>query len=37
MAQLVKHLALDFSSGYDLRVVRGSPVLGYALSEEEPA
>ena len=28
MAQLVKHLTLDFGSGHDLRVVRLSSVLG---------
>ena len=28
MAQLVKCLTLDFSSGHDLRVVRLSPTLG---------
>ena len=27
MAQLVKHLTLDFSSGQDLRVLRSSPML----------
>ena len=32
VAQLVKHLTLDLSSGLDLRVVSSSPVLGYALS-----
>ena len=37
MAQLVKHLtldSLDFGSGYDLRVVRLSPVLGSTLGME---
>ena len=28
VAQLVKHLTHDFSSGLDLRVVRSSPTLG---------
>ena len=28
MAQLVKHLTLDLSSGLDLRVMSSSPVLG---------
>ena len=28
MAQLVEHLTLDFGSGYDLVVVRLSPVSG---------
>ena len=31
MAQWVKHLTLDFSSGHDLRVLRSSPMLGSAL------
>ena len=32
MAQLVKHLILDFMSGHDLRVVRSSPTSDSALS-----
>ena len=31
MAQLVKHLILDFSSGLNLGVMSSSPVLGSAL------
>ena len=31
VAQLVKHLALNFSSGHDLRIVRSNPVSGSAL------
>lgn len=31
MAQSVKHLALDFGSGHDLRVVGSSPVTGSTL------
>ena len=34
MAQSVKHQALDFGSGHDLRVVRSSPVLDSVLGEE---
>ena len=34
VAQLVKQLTLDFGSGHDLRVVRSSPTLGFALSME---
>ena len=34
MAQSVKHLALDFRSGHDLRVVRLSPGSGSALGVE---
>ena len=34
MAQLVKHLTLDFGSGHDLRVVQWSPMLGSVLGEE---
>ena len=38
MANLVKHLALDFGSGHDLRVITSSPVsasmLGVDLAEE---
>ena len=34
VAQLVKHLTLDFSPGHDLMVVRSSPVLGSMLSVE---
>ena len=34
VAQSVKHLALDFGSGHDLRVVRLSPVLGSMFSRE---
>ena len=38
VAQLVKHLTLDFGSGHDLGVmilaVRSSPMLGSALSQE---
>ena len=32
MAQLVKHMTLDFSSGHDFRVMRLSPELGSVLS-----
>ena len=28
VAQLVKHLILDFGSGHDLRVLRSRPVMG---------
>ena len=31
MAQSVKHLALDFGPGHDLRVVKLSPALGPVL------
>ena len=34
VAQLVEHLALGFSSGHDLRVLRSSPVSGSMLSME---
>ena len=34
MAQSVKHLSLDFSSGHDLSVLRRSPALGSALAME---
>ena len=34
MAQLFKHLILDFGSGHDLRIVRSSPELGSMLSRE---
>ena len=34
MAQPVKHLTLDLTSGHDLSVVRSSPVSGSALSIE---
>ena len=34
VAQSVKHLTLDLSSGHDLRVVRSSPGLGSVLSME---
>ena len=34
VAQSVKSLTLDFSSGHDLTVVRLSPVSGSALSVE---
>jgi len=30
----VRLLTLDFSSGYDLKVVRSSPALGYTLGME---
>ena len=36
VAQLVKHLNLNFSSGHDLRVVRSSPKLGSMLGVELP-
>ena len=36
MAQSVKHLTLDFSSGHDLTVVRSSLLLGFTL-DIEPA
>lgn len=32
VAQLEKHLTLDFGSGYDLRVVGSSPMPGSSLS-----
>ena len=32
MAQLVKHLSLDFCSGHDVIVLRLSPTLGSALT-----
>ena len=34
MAQLVKHLILDFGSGHDLRVMGSSPGLGPVLSRD---
>ena len=34
VTQWVKYLTLDFGSGHDLRVVRSSPTLGYALGME---
>jgi len=34
MAQLVKHLTLDFNSDHDLRVLRSSPRAGFMLSRE---
>ena len=34
VAQSVKNLTLDFSSGHDLRVVRWSPMSGSALGME---
>ena len=34
VTKLVKHLILGFGSGYDLRVVRLSPILGSTLSNE---
>jgi len=34
VAQLVKHRTLDVGSGYDLRVVRSSPLWGSVLSME---
>ena len=34
VAQSVKHLTLDFSSGHDLRVVRPSPALDSVLGME---
>ena len=34
MAQSVEHLALDFSSGHDLGVVRMSSVVGSVLNGE---
>ena len=34
VAQLVKHLALNFGSGHDLRVVKSSPVSGSRLCVE---
>ena len=34
VAQLIEHLALDFGSGHDPRVVGSSPVSGSALSVE---
>lgn len=36
MAQLVKHLTLDLSSGLDLRVVSSGPMLGFMLGVVEP-
>ena len=34
MAQSVRHPALDFGSGHDLRVMRSSPMLASARSME---
>ena len=34
VAQLVKHLTLDLSSGLDLRVVSSNPLLGSTLGME---
>ena len=34
MAQLVKHMTLDLSSGLDLRVMSPSTILGYMLGME---
>ena len=34
VAQLVKRLTLDFSSGFDLRVVSSSPGLDFTLGGE---
>ena len=34
MAQSVEHLTFDFSSGYDLRVVRSSPTSDSVLGVE---
>ena len=34
MAQLLKYLTLDLSSGHDLRVVRSSSALGSASGSE---
>ena len=34
VAQLVKHLTLDFGSGHDLMVVGWSPALGSVLCRE---
>ena len=34
MAQSVKHPALDFGPGHDLRVVRSSPTLASVLDVE---
>ena len=34
MAQLVKHLTLDFSSGLDLRVMNSSPMVSSMLDVE---
>ena len=34
MAQLVEHLALNFRSGHDARIVGSSPTLGSALSTD---
>ena len=35
VAQLIKHLTLDFSSCHDLKVMRWSPALGSVLSREQ--
>ena len=37
MAQLVKHLALDFSSGHDLTVCKIEPHVWLCADSEEPA
>jgi len=34
VAQLVKHLTFDLSSGFDLRVMSSSPMLGSVLGVE---
>ena len=34
MAHLVEHLALDFSSGHDLRILRSSRTWGSSLTGE---
>ena len=34
VAQSIKHLALGFSSGHDLRVMRWSPVAGSSMGME---
>ena len=34
VAQLVKHLTLDYGSGHDLRILGWSPVAGSMLREE---
>ena len=34
MAQLIKRLILDLSSGHDLRVMGSNPALGSVLSRE---
>ena len=37
MAQLVKHLTLDFGSGHDLTVPEIEPCMGLSTSGTEPA